>query len=197
MTTYSMGQMYADAEAEGFSGADLPHGEYDVRVKRSSVKEAKGGAERLLVTFEAVSGQGSVLTGQNWNPGPDESAKNSRFYWFRFLANLGIGKEFFQSNPQITVEQIGQVLVQMAQQGRTYRIKVSARGEYTDVEVLGAATGAPDAPAAGVSPAPAPAPAAAPAAAPQPAPVAPPVAAAPVAPGSPSPEGAPVPPWQQ
>jgi len=195
MTNYNMGQMFADAEAAGFAGRDLPFGEYDVKVKRTGVKQATKG-ERLFVTFESLSGQGTVLDGQNWTPTTEgtedeiKSAKGSRFHWFRFLANFGLGQEFFAGNPTITPEQIGTVLTQQAESGQAVRIKVYASGNWTNVDILGPATGAPDAPevaAQAVT-------AKAPAVAPQPAAS---VTPAPEAPSAPSTEGAPVPPWQQ
>jgi len=178
MANVNMADLFAGAEAAGFSGADLGHGAYDVKVKRTSVKDSPGG-ERLLVTYEALSGKGTVLDGQTFNP----DNKGLMFHWFRFLGKFNIGKEFFASNPTITVEQIGQTMVSAAEQGQTFRIRYQAQENndvYSEVIVLGPATGEADAPKVVAAAPPVPAPAQ----------VAPPVPAVADA-------AAPTPPWEQ
>ena len=139
MTTINMADLYAGAESEGFSGADLTHGTYDVKVKRTSVKSGEKG-DRLLVTFESLDGAGTVLEGQSFNP----NNKGMMFHWFRFLAHFQMGKEFFASNPTISVEQIGQFMVQGAERGQTFRIRYQPQegsDQYSEVVILGPATG--------------------------------------------------------
>lgn len=142
MASTNMAALFAGAEDAGFSGKDLSHGEYDVRVKRSSVKQ--GASERLLITFEAISGAGTCLEGQSFNP----ENKGSMFHWFRFLANFGIGRDFIMANPEITVEQIGMQMVAAADQGQSFRIRYQQQEnnqQYDEVVFLGDATGEPDA----------------------------------------------------
>jgi len=167
MASTNMAALFAGAEDAGFSGKDLSHGDYDVRVKRSSVKS--GATERLLITFEAISGAGTCLEGQSFNP----ENKGSMFHWFRFLANFGIGRDFIMANPDITVEQIGMQIVSASDQGQTFRIRFQqqeSNQQYDEVVILGDATGEPDAPKSAGRVAP-PTPAVAEAVIPSPAPV--------------------------
>lgn len=190
MTTTTMGDLFAKAEKDGFSGKDMPHGEFDVRVKSATVKIAKkSGQERLVVTLEALSGEGACQDGSNFNPEAE-----SHYFWFKFLSNFIDTKAFFTANPTANVTQIGAAIQQLAEGGQlNMRIRLSAQvdnPQYSEVTYLGPATGAADvfgsaAPAAAV---PAAAPVAVPTAAAPAPPAAQPAAAAPAAAAPPAAE---------
>ncbi len=151
MATMTMGEMLAAAEEQGFSSKDMSDGDYDVRVKRTMVKEGRvDGDARLLVTYEALSDGATFLDGQNCTP----SNPKSLFYWFRFCNAMGITKEYFQANPGTTVENVGKLLTDSQD---TFRIRIkpqSNNSDYKEVEILGDATGEPDVTAQASSPSP-------------------------------------------
>ena len=140
----NMGQLFAKAKEQGHDYEDLPLGEFDVRVKGARAHTTQKGAPRLLVTYEALSGAGTVMDGKN---APDESStEGAIYYWFQFLKAAGLTEEYFTSpaNANNTLEDIARDISNLPEVTR--RIKISKNGTYTNVDVVGPATGAADAP---------------------------------------------------
>lgn len=139
MSTYNMADLYNEAEKEGMDlSPDLPNGIHTVRVKSSGVtKGAK--SDRLYLVLEALDGSGTIVHGNNFMP----DNKNSLFYWFRFLGDFGIGKDFLAANPGVTLEALGSAI---ESRGAMYRVEVAPQKknpQYTEVKVLGEVDSAP------------------------------------------------------
>ena len=197
MTQTNMAALFAQAKEQGLDYENLPHGEFDVKIKSAKATTTKAENSRLSVTFEALSGADTAITGQNV-PGADAS-KGAVYYWFKFVGNFGFDESFWTNpaNAAVGVEELATMINQMGDQ-RPMRISISQQGNtnYTDVEILGPATGQPDAPAGAAPAAPAPAPATASAPTPPPAAAAAPQdAAAPTPPPAAQASGTPAPPW--
>ncbi len=150
MSTTTMGDLFARAEADGFSGKDMPHGEFDVRVKSAKVRIAKKtGQERITVTFEALSGLGTCQDGSNFNPDGE-----SHYFWFKFLSNFIDVKEFFTNFQAATVTDTANAIQQLADgQQLNLRINLQAQvdnPDYNEVAYLGPATGVADVLSSGI-----------------------------------------------
>jgi hypothetical protein len=118
----SMADLYNQAKDAGFTGGDLGPGEYDVLVGWYEVKTSDNGNQVVNLRWDAVDRSGSVFGRQVFAP-----------------------SRFFQQNPTATVEQLAAGIKQQSDQGRRWRIKVTPQkgnAEFTDVKVLGDATGA-------------------------------------------------------
>jgi len=134
MSTVNMAELFKEAEAEGLDvSPDLPRGAHTVRIKSSGVKALTGKSqgERLYFVLEAVDGSGTIVHGQNFTP----DNKKSLFFWFRFLAQYGVTKDFYAANPTATPEAIGRFI---ADQGKMYTAEVKAQKnnpQYNEIEV--------------------------------------------------------------
>jgi len=139
MASMSMAEHFANTDIN----EDLPHGEFDVKVKRTMVKPGKvEGDSRVLVTWEALSGAGTVLEGQGYMP----SNPKTLFHWFNFITKMGFTKEFMQNNPDVTSHDIASY-IDAAKDTDTYRIRIEPQAnnpQYNRVTILGAATGEAD-----------------------------------------------------
>lgn len=134
MSTVNMADLFKEAEAEGLDvSPDLPRGTHTVRIKSHGVKDitGKNAGERLYFVLEAVDGSGTIVHGQNFTP----ENKKSLFFWFRFLAEYGVGKDFYAANPTATPAAIGKMI---ADQGLTYRAEVKAQKnnpQYNEISI--------------------------------------------------------------
>jgi hypothetical protein len=154
MSTVNMAELFAEAEASGLDvSPDLGHGTHMARIKSSGVTSSAGG-DRLYFVLEEVNGAGTAVHGQNFTP----NNKKSLFFWFKFLADYGVEKDFYVANPNATPEAIGKLI---ADQGNTYEVKIFPQKnnpEYNDFEVKLASAAAPtpaavaDAPSPGDAP---------------------------------------------
>lgn len=183
MSTLNWGDLVKDA-GEVSTGYDpLPDGDYDLLVVEATAKVSQSGKTMFAVKAQVQNGaHAKRLVWDNLVVTPDNNAALGMF--FRKMYALGLGREFFATNPS-------NAQIEQAIRGRSFRAQVTSRtwqGQkkneikqyYPSATTPGAAT------AAAPAPAPAPAPAAAPAPAPAPAPAAAAVAEAPVVAAPPS-----------
>lgn len=196
-------------EAGDVSYEILPDADYDVKVVKSDPKQSGNGNLNFQLQLEVTSGpyKGRKLF---TNVAVVADNPNALNFFFRKMNAMGIGKEFFSSNPSDS--QVSEAMI-----GRTFRAQVGNRvwqgekkNEVKAFSPLNVTTaGGPPAPpappvvapdpgagmvtaAAAPAPAPAPAPEAAATAAPAAAPEQPAAAAPPVQPPTPPvPEAAP------
>jgi pyruvate/2-oxoglutarate dehydrogenase complex dihydrolipoamide acyltransferase (E2) component len=161
----------------------LPDGDYELKVIEAKATTSASGKVMFKTTNEVVSGpHAKRRVWDNLVISPENSKALGMF--FMKMNALGLGKEFFNSNP--TNAQIEQALFGRGFRGtlgtRTYNNNRS--NEIKMYYALGAVAAA-SAPVAAAAPAPAPAPAAPVAAAPAPAPAPAPAAAPAPAPAAP------------
>jgi len=168
MSTLNWGDLVKDA-GEVSAGYDpLPDGDYDLVVVEATAKVSQSGKTMFAVKAQVQNGaHAKRLVWDNLVVTPDNSAALGMF--FRKMHALGLGREFFSTNPS-------NAQIEQAIRGRAFRAQVSSRTwqgqkkneikQYYPGVTAAAST---------------PAPAAAPAPAPAPAPAVAPVAAAPVA----------------
>lgn len=174
MSTLNWGDLVKDA-GEVASYEPLPDGDYDLTVMEATAKVSQSGKTMFAIKAQVQNGpHAKRLIWDNLVVTPDSSAALGMF--FRKMGALGLGREFFSSNPS-------NAQIEAALKGRSFRAQVGSRTwqgtKKNEIKMYFASPVAGTATAA----APAPAPAAAPAPAPAPAPAAAPVAAAaPIAP---------------
>lgn len=170
MSTLNWGDLVKDA-GESASYEPLPDGDYDLTIVEATAKVSQSGKTMFAVKAQVTTGaHAKRLIWDNLVVTPDNSAALGMF--FRKMGALGLGREFFASNPS-------NAQIEAALKGRSFRAQVGSRtwqgNKKNEIKMYyaAAAAAASAAPAAAPAPAPAPAPAAAPvAAAPAPAPVA-------------------------
>ena len=180
MSTLNWGDLVKDA-GESASYEPLPDGDYDLTIVEATAKVSQSGKTMFAVKAQVTTGaHAKRLIWDNLVVTPDNSAALGMF--FRKMGALGLGREFFASNPS-------NAQIEAALKGRSFRAQVGSRtwqgNKKNEIKMYyaaaAAAAAASAAPAAAPAPAPAPAPAAAPApVAAEPAPA--PVAAAPASP---------------
>lgn len=203
MSTLNWADLVNDAAESGGSFDPLPAGDYEFKVISVEEKTTQSGKTMFVLKNEVQSGaHARRLVWDNLVISPENA--NALGFFFRKMAALGLGKEFFAQSPNNS--QIAQAI-----NGRSFKGKIKQttyngqdRNEFVGyapaaaAPVQGGFPGAPQAPAPGFPPAAAapipqaapPVPQAAPPVPQQQAPVAPPVPqAAPVAP--PVPQAAP------
>jgi Protein of unknown function (DUF669) len=189
MGTKNWDDLYKEA---GESGGPLPVGDYDFQITGAEHKKTTGGKDMYVLKTVVVTGayKGKMV----WNNmvvSPESQPAMEVF--FRQMAALGLGKEFWMSKP--TDEAICTRLKGVYFRGNvaieTYNSVERNKFKSIKPAVAGGGVGAPPPPP---PPAPAPAPVAA-ATPPPPPPPAPPAAApaAPAAPPPPPPPAAPAP----
>ena len=177
MSTLNWGDLVKEA-GEVTTGYDpLPDGDYDLMVVEATAKVSQSGKTMFAIKAQVQNGaHAKRLVWDNLVVTPDNSAALGMF--FRKMYALGLGREFFATNPS-------NAQIEQAIRGRSFRAQVTSRtwqGQKKNeikqyyASAASAAAAAP-AVAAAPAPAPAPAPAAAPAPAPAPAAAAPAVAA--------------------
>jgi hypothetical protein len=181
MSSLNWGDLVKDAGEVGGNYEPLPDGDYDLQIIEATAKVAQSGKTMFAVKAQVTAGaHAKRLVWDNLVVTPDSPAALGMF--FRKMTALGLGREFFSSNPS-------NAQIEAALQNRTFRAQIGSRtwnGSKKNeikmyyVATAPAATTAAAPAAAAPAPAPAPAPAAAPVAAP--APVAAEVPAAPPAP---------------
>lgn len=180
MSTLNWGDLVKDA-GESASYDALPDGDYDLVVVEATAKVTQTGKTMFAIKAQVQNGaHAKRLVWDNLVITPDNSAALGMF--FRKMSALGLGREFFASNPS-------NAQIEAAMAHRAFRAQVGSRTwqgqKKNEIKMYFPAAGAatPGAPAAAApAPAPAPAPAAAPAPAPAPAAAEAPVAAPPAAP---------------
>ena len=185
MSSLNWGDLVKDAGEVG-NYEPLPDGDYDLKVIEATAKVAQSGKTMFAIKAQVQAGaHAKRLVWDNLVVTPDNAAALGMF--FRKMAALGLGREFFASQPS-------NAQIEQAIQGRSFRAQVGSHtwngSKKNEIKMYYVGTPAASAaPAAAAAPAPAPAPA--PAAAPAPAPV----AAAPVydaaPPAPPAPPAAP------
>lgn len=196
MTSSSWADLIKDAQSSGGGGFEpLPDGVYDLKVIEASTATTAKGKTMYKIKAEVQTGpHARRLLWDNLVVSPESSGAMA--FFFRKMTALGLGKEFFGTEP--TDSAITQALTNRLFRGkvgtRTYNDKTS--NEIT--EYLAAASSVPGVP--GVPTAAPAVPAAAPVAAPA-APVAAPAPqgfppAAPAAPQAAPPAPAPASPWE-
>ena len=175
MSSLNWGDLVKDAGDVG-SFEPLPDGDYDLVVQEIVAKVSQSGKTMFSLKAQVQGGaHNKRLVWDNLVVTPESPAALGMF--FRKMAALGLGREFFATSPS-------NAAIEQAAKGRAFRAQVGSRTwqgqKKNEIKMYYVATspvGSPAAPAA-AAPAPAPAPAAAPVAeAPAPAPaVAPPAA---------------------
>ena len=180
MSTLNWGDLVKDA-GETASYEPLPDGDYDLTVLEATAKVSQSGKTMFAIKAQVTTGaHAKRLIWDNLVVTPDNSAALGMF--FRKMGALGLGREFFSSNPS-------NAQIEAALKGRSFRAQVGSRtwqgNKKNEIKMYYVATAAA-ATAAPAAAAPAPAPAPAPAAAP---------AAAPVAAAAPAPAAAPASPF--
>lgn len=175
MSTLNWGDLVKDA-GETASYEPLPDGDYDLTVLEATAKVSQSGKTMFAIKAQVTTGaHAKRFLWDNLVVSPDNSAALGMF--FRKMGALGLGREFFSSNPS-------NAQIEAALKGRSFRAQVGSRtwqgSKKNEIKMYytapAAGTAAPVA-AAAPAPAPAPAPAAAPvAAAPAPAPTTAPAA---------------------
>ena len=174
MSSLNWGDLVKEA-GEVTTGYDpLPDGDYDLMVVEATAKVSQSGKTMFAIKAQVQNGaHAKRLVWDNLVVTPDNAAALGMF--FRKMYALGLGREFFATNPS-------NAQIEQAIRGRSFRAQVTSRtwqgqkkNEIKQYYASAATAAAAAAPVA-AAPAPAPAPAAAPA--PAPAPVA---AAAPAA----------------
>lgn len=168
MSTLNWGDLVKDA-GETASYEPLPDGDYDLTVLEATAKVSQSGKTMFAIKAQVTTGaHAKRFLWDNLVVSPDNSAALGMF--FRKMGALGLGREFFSSNPS-------NAQIEAALKGRSFRAQVGSRtwqgNKKNEIKMYytapAAVTAAPVA-AAAPAPAPAPAPAAAPvAAAPAPA----------------------------
>lgn len=175
MTSSSWADLIKDASASGASFDPLPDGVYDLKVVEASTATTAKGKTMYKVKAEVQTGpHARRLLWDNLVVSPE--SPNAMAFFFRKLKAIGLGHEFFSTEPT-------DAAIVAALTGRQFRGKVGSRtyNDKTSNEIqeylpatqggLPAGAVAPGAPAPAAAPAVAPAaPAAAPAPAPAPAP---------------------------
>ena len=178
MSTLNWGDLVKDA-GDVASYEPLPDGDYDLTVLEATAKVSQSGKTMFAIKAQVTTGaHAKRLIWDNLVITPESSAALGMF--FRKMAALGLGREFFASNPS-------NAQIEAALKGRSFRAQVGSRtwqgNKKNEIKrYYVAAAAATTAAAAAPAPAPAPAPAAAPAPAPAPVAAAPAPAAAPAAP---------------
>ena len=172
MSTLNWGDLVKDA-GESASYEPLPDGDYDLTIVEATAKVSQSGKTMFAVKAQVTTGaHAKRLIWDNLVVTPDNSAALGMF--FRKMGALGLGREFFASNPS-------NAQIEAALKGRSFRAQVGSRtwqgNKKNEIKMYYAAAAAAASAAPAAAPAPAPAPAAAPVAA---APA--PVAAAPASP---------------
>jgi len=170
MSSLNWGDLVKDA-GEVSAGYDpLPDGDYDLVVVEATAKVSQSGKTMFAIKAQVQNGAHTKrLVWDNLVVTPDNNAALGMF--FRKMYALGLGREFFATNPS-------NAQIEQAIRGRAFRAQVSSRTwqgqKKNEIKQYypGVASSTPAA-AAAPAPAPAPAPAAA-APAPAPAPAAPP-----------------------
>lgn len=172
MSTLNWGDLVKDA-GEVSAGYDpLPDGDYDLTVVEATAKVSQSGKTMFAIKAQVQNGaHAKRLVWDNLVVTPDNTAALGMF--FRKMHALGLGREFFATNPS-------NAQIEQAIRGRSFRAQVTSRtwqGQKKNEikQYYPGVAAATSAPVAAAAPAPAPAPAPA-AAAPAPAPVAAPPA---------------------
>lgn len=183
MSTLNWGDLVKDAGDVGGNYEPLPDGDYELQIIEATAKVAQSGKTMFAVKAQVTAGaHAKRLVWDNLVVTPDSPAALGMF--FRKMTALGLGREFFATNPS-------NAQIEAALQNRSFRAQVGSRtwngSKKNEIKMYYVATaGAASTTAAAAAPAPAPAPAAAAAPAPAPAaapaPVAVDVPAAPPAP---------------
>jgi hypothetical protein len=183
MSTLNWGDLVKDAGDVGGNYEPLPDGDYELQIIEATAKVAQSGKTMFAVKAQVTAGaHAKRLVWDNLVVTPDSPAALGMF--FRKMTALGLGREFFASNPS-------NAQIEAALQNRSFRAQVGSRtwngSKKNEIKMYYVATTGATGTTAAAAAAPAPAPAPAPAAAPAPAPaVAPAVAVdAPVAPPAP------------
>lgn len=197
MSAINWAQARTTAAAPADMSTPVAPGNYHVRVKEATVGQNNRKQDTINVRLEIIApaSTGRLLFDDIAVAGPnDENASRTMGFFFHKLASLGLPDEFFQANPEVTLDQLAAYLVSReahvtvvnnagkgTNSGKTY----ANVGWYTTVGTTPlkvdpvapqtVSHGAYQAPAAPVAQAPA-APAPAPQTAPAPAPAAPPAA---------------------
>jgi hypothetical protein len=171
MSTLNWGDLVKDAGETG-SFEPLPDGDYDLVVLEAVAKVSQSGKTMFALKAQVQNGaHAKRLVWDNLVVTPDSPAALGMF--FRKMGALGLGREFFATNPS-------NAAIEQAAKGRAFRAQVGSRTwqgqKKNEIKMYYTATAGSVPTAAPVAAAPAPAPAPAPAAAPAPAPE---VAAAP------------------
>jgi hypothetical protein len=183
MSSLNWGDLVKDAGEVGGNYEPLPDGDYDLQIIEATAKVAQSGKTMFAVKAQVTAGaHAKRLVWDNLVVTPDSPAALGMF--FRKMAALGLGREFFGANPS-------NAQIEAALQNRTFRAQIGSRtwngSKKNEIKMYYVANAAAAAPTTAAAPAPAPAPA--PAAAPAPAPA--PAAAAAVPPAPPAPPAAP------
>jgi hypothetical protein len=177
MSTLNWSDLIKDA-GEASSYEPLPDGDYDLSVAEATAKVTQSGKTMFSIKAQVESGAfAKRLVWDNLTISPENSTALGIF--FRKMASLGLGREYFDTNP--TNAQIESAMV-----GRRFRAQIGTKiyqgnkrnelkNYYPATAPAGSVPPVPAAAAPAAAPAPAPAPAAAPSfdAAPAAAPAAP------------------------
>lgn len=180
MSSLNWGDLVKDAGDVGGNYEPLPDGDYDLQIIEATAKVAQSGKTMFAVKAQVTGGaHAKRLVWDNLVVTPDSPAALGMF--FRKMAALGLGREFFSSNPS-------NAQIEAALQNRSFRAQIGSRtwngSKKNEIKMYYVANQAAAAPTTAAAPAPAPA--AAPAPAPAPAP-----AAAEAPPAPPAPPAAP------
>jgi hypothetical protein len=188
MTSLNWGDLISEAGDVGYE--PLPDGDYDLKIVEANAKVTQTGKTMFAVKAQVTTGaHAKRLVWDNLVVSTDNP--NALAIFFRKMGALGLGRDFFSTNPSNA--QIEQALVDRPFRGqvgsRTWQgqKKNEIKAYYSANPANAVAASAPPA-AAAAPPAAAPAPPTAPAPAPAPAPAAPVAApeAAPVAEAAPA-----------
>ncbi len=165
MSTLNWGDLVKDAGEVG-SYEPLPDGDYDLQVLEAIAKVAQSGKTMFAIKAQVTAGaHAKRFVWDNLVVTPDSPAALGMF--FRKMTALGLGREFFASNPT-------NAQIEAALKNRTFRAQVGSRtwngSKKNEIKMYFTAAAANTTNTATVAPAPAPAAAtaAAPAAPPAP-----------------------------
>ena len=172
MSSLNWGDLVKDAGDVGGNYDPLPDGDYDLLVLEATAKVAQSGKTMFAVKAQVQGGpHNKRLVWDNLVVTPDSPAALGMF--FRKMAALGLGREYFSSSPS-------NAQIEAALKGRAFRAQIGSRtwngSKKNEIKMYYIATATATTAAAAPAPAPAPAMAEAPVA---------PAAQAPAAPVSP------------
>jgi len=165
MSSLNWGDLVKDAGEVG-SYEPLPDGDYELVVVEAVAKVAQSGKTMFALKAQVQGGaHAKRLVWDNLVVSPENS--NALGIFFRKMAAMGLGREFFGSNPS-------NAQIEAALKGRSFRAQIGSRtwngSKKNEIKMYYVGTPAASTAAAPAAAAPAPAPAPAPAAAPAPAP---------------------------